>query len=590
MNIGEFSPQLEAWRSQLAALLRLTNESPSPPERLREVFDELQAVLEQLAVAEEDLRQQNEDLVRTRMAVEAERQRYQDLFDFAPDGYLLTDANGTIIEANRAVGTLFNISQKYLVGKPLITFVRQEERQHFISQLLQLQQLDRVQEWELCLQRRQGDSFEAALTVGAVSDRSGKLVALRWLVRDITERKRAEERAQLLAREQAARREAEAAQARITNILESITDAFVSVDAQWRYTYVNPQAEKILGKTAKELIGFNLWNVFPATTDSQSYTLFHQAVAEQVTVAYEEFSPIFNKWFAVRVYPSADGVSAYLLDITERKRTEEALQQRAEELAKANLLKDEFLAVVSHELRSPLTAMLGWVQTLRNCSLDAATTARALEIIERNAKAQTQLIDDLLDVSRIITGKLRLNIRSIELASIIKEVVETIRPAADAKGIKLKYLLEQAAGSILGDSERLHQVIWNLLSNAIKFTPEGGYVQIELKRLNSHVEIIVSDTGIGISAEFLPFIFERFRQADATTTRSYSGMGLGLAIVRHLVELHGGTVHVASPGQGLGTTFTVKLPVIGVCLASNPKDSADGKPTLVTEASLDYSS
>lgn len=590
MNIGEFSPQLEAWRSQLAALLRLTNESPSPPERLTEVFDELQAVLEQLAVAEEDLRQQNEELVQTRMAVEAERQRYQDLFDFAPDGYLLTDASGTILEANRAVATLFNISQKFLVGKPLITFVRIKEHQDFISQLLQLQQLDRVQEWELCLQRRQGDSFEAALTVGAVSDRFGKLVALRWMVRDITERKRTEERAQLLAREQAARREAEAAQARITNILESITDAFVSVDAQWRYTYVNPQAEKILGKTAKELIGFNLWNVFPATTDSQSYTLFHQAVAEQVTVAYEEFSPIFNKWFAVRVYPSADGVSAYLLDITERKRTEEALQQRAEELAKANLLKDEFLAVVSHELRSPLTAMLGWVQTLRNCSLDAATTARALEIIERNAKAQTQLIDDLLDVSRIITGKLRLNIRSIELASIIKEVVETVRPAADAKGIKLNYLLEQAAGSILGDSERLHQVIWNLLSNAIKFTTEGGYVQIELKRLNSQVEIIVSDTGIGLSAEFLPFIFERFRQADATTTRSYSGMGLGLAIVRHLVELHGGTVQVASPGQGLGTTFTVKLPVIGVCLASNPKDSADGKPTLVTEASLDYSS
>jgi PAS domain S-box-containing protein len=590
MNIGEFSPQLEAWRSQLAALLRLTNESPSPPELLTEVFDELQAVLEQLAVAEEDLRQQNEELVQTRMAVEAERQRYQDLFDFAPDGYLLTDASGTIIEANRAVATLFNISQKFLVGKPLITFVGLKEHQDFISQLLQLQQLDRLQEWELCLQRRQGESFEAALTVGAVSDRSGKLVALRWLVRDITERKRAEERAQLLAREQAARREAEAAQARITNILESITDAFVSVDAQWRYTYVNPQAEKILGKTAKELIGFNLWNVFPATTDSQSYTLFHQAVAEQVTVAYEEFSPIFNKWFAVRVYPSADGVSAYLLDITERKRTEEALQQRAEELAKANMMKDEFLAVVSHELRSPLTAMLGWVQTLRNCSLDAATTARALEIIERNAKAQTQLIDDLLDVSRIITGKLRLNIRSIELASIIKEVVETVRPAADAKGIKLKYLLEPAAGSILGDSERLHQVIWNLLSNAIKFTPEGGYVQIELKRLNSHVEIIVSDTGIGLGAEFLPFIFERFRQADATTTRSYSGMGLGLAIVRHLVELHGGTVHVASPGQGLGTTFTVKLPVIGVCLASNPKDSADGKPRLVTEASLDYSS
>lgn len=250
--------------------------------------------------------------------------------------------------------------------------------------------------------------------------------------------------------------------------------------------------------------------------------------------------------------------------IAERDRalaSEQAARAAAET---SNRLKDEFLAVVSHELRSPLNAMLGWVQMLRAGRLNETMTAKALETIERNARAQTQLIEDLLDVSRIITGKIRLNVRSCELVPIIEAAIDTVRLAADAKEVRLQSILDPWAGPVSGDSERLQQVIWNLLSNAIKFTPKKGRVQIRLERINSHVEITVSDTGIGISLDFQPYVFERFRQEDSSTTRSYNGLGLGLALVRHLVELHGGTVAVASPGVGQGTTFIVKLPLMPV--------------------------
>lgn len=251
----------------------------------------------------------------------------------------------------------------------------------------------------------------------------------------------------------------------------------------------------------------------------------------------------------------------FVLDLTESKRAEDLLRRQAEELSKANRLKDEFLATVSHELRTPLNAILGWATMMRAKQLDESTMNRGMEAIERNAKAQNQLINDLLDVSRIITGKLRLNVQPVALAPVIEAAIDSIRPAAEAKGIRLQSVLDPAAGPISGDPDRLQQIFWNLLSNAVKFTPKDGRVQVRLERVNSHVEIIVSDTGQGISPEFLPFVFERLQQADSTTTRSYGGMGLGLAIVRHLVELHGGVVQAMSPGEGQGSTFTVSLPV-----------------------------
>lgn len=264
---------------------------------------------------------------------------------------------------------------------------------------------------------------------------------------------------------------------------------------------------------------------------------------------------------------------------------ERIVKERTQELREANRIKDEFLATLSHELRTPLNAILGWAQLLRQRQLPAIAVDRALEVIERNAKLQTQLIDDLLDVSRIITGKLRLETRPVELVPIIEAAIDAMRPAAAAKAIQLTFDAQPSTSPIWGDKSRLQQIIWNLLSNAIKFTPTGGQVAVRLEQVENGegegetgtrksggkslesspasacARITVQDSGRGISPSFLPYVFDRFRQEESATTRSQGGLGLGLAIVRHLVELHGGTVEVASLGEGQGATFTVQLPL-----------------------------
>ncbi|HEY8559535.1 MAG TPA: PAS domain S-box protein [Pyrinomonadaceae bacterium] len=249
---------------------------------------------------------------------------------------------------------------------------------------------------------------------------------------------------------------------------------------------------------------------------------------------------------------------AQALERTRLYETEQKLRVQAEA---ANRMKDEFLATVSHELRTPLNSILGWSQMLRSNNLDAAAAERALATIERNARAQTQLIDDLLDVSRIITGKLRLSVSAVDLTTVAAAAADALRPAIEAKNIRLQTSLDRRAGFIPGDADRLQQVIWNLLSNAVKFTPEGGRVRIGIERIDSHVEIVVSDTGIGIDEEFLPHVFDRFRQFDGSKTRRQGGLGLGLAIVRQLVELHGGMVRAENNREGRGATFTVTLPL-----------------------------
>jgi signal transduction histidine kinase len=260
-----------------------------------------------------------------------------------------------------------------------------------------------------------------------------------------------------------------------------------------------------------------------------------------------------------RIVTGLAGQAAIAMD---NARLYEAARKAREDAETANRLKDEFLATVSHELRTPLNAIFGWSRLLRTGRLDSASASHAVEIIVRNAKAQEQIIEDILDVSRIITGKIRLHVSPIEIAPAIEAAIDSLRPTADARGVELQTVLDPASNVVLGDTNRLQQVVWNLLSNAIKFSPEGGRVQVALERVNSHhVEIRVNDTGQGISKEFLPYVFERFRQADSSTTRKYGGLGLGLAIVRHLVELHGGSVAADSPGEGLGATFTVKLPL-----------------------------
>ena len=250
------------------------------------------------------------------------------------------------------------------------------------------------------------------------------------------------------------------------------------------------------------------------------------------------------------------------------------------EVERVSRMKDEFLATLSHELRTPLNAILGWSQVLRIDPQLSADTAEGLSVIERNARSQAQIIEDLLDMSRIISGKLRLDVQRLDLGPVVQAAVETVRPAADARGVRLQVVIDPGTGPVSGDAGRLQQVLWNLLSNAIKFTPRAGRVQVLLQRVNSHIEISVSDTGQGIRPEFLPYVFDRFRQADASTTRHHGGLGIGLALVKQLVELHGGTVRAKSLGEGFGSTFVVMLPLM--ILHPEPHADADRRHPTAT--------
>jgi PAS domain S-box-containing protein len=281
------------------------------------------------------------------------------------------------------------------------------------------------------------------------------------------------------------------------------------------------------------------------------------------------------------------GYMGYCVDVHERKERERQIENERDEFLSrekvlrgetedVNRLKDEFLATVSHELRAPLNAIQGWVKLLRDGRLSPEETARALETIERGVRAQNRIISDLLDVSRIITGKLRLDARPIQPAAAIESAVESLRPVADAKEIDIELVLDNQAGPIAGDSDRLRQIVWNLVSNAIKFTPEQGQVQVKLERAEEHVEITVNDTGAGIAPDFLPFVFDRFRQGDGSSTRRQGGLGLGLAIVRHLTEMHGGSLRAQSPGPDQGATFVVKLPLIMRINETDKTDKTDG--------------
>ena len=262
---------------------------------------------------------------------------------------------------------------------------------------------------------------------------------------------------------------------------------------------------------------------------------------------------------------------SYRLQTTARTQAEDGQTEARASLSEveaASHLKDEFLATVSHELRNPLAPILTWTQLLRSGTLDEAKTRRALEVIEGNVASQAQLIDDLVDVSRVVSGKFRLDVRPIDLMPVIKAAADSQVPASDAKQIRLQFVLDERAGLISGDSERLQQVMWNLISNAIKFTPKGGRVQVVLQRAESHVEISVSDSGIGIDSAFLPHVFEPFRQGTGGSTRRHGGLGLGLSIVRHIVELHGGEITAFSEGPGLGSKFTIKFPLLATARES----------------------
>jgi hypothetical protein len=320
-------------------------------------------------------------------------------------------------------------------------------------------------------------------------------------------------------------------------------------------------------------------------------------LALETEVRFRRATDGVYRWHLLRAVPDCDdggnltGWIGTAIDIEEHKRSEQAridlLAQEREaraEAQSANRMKDEFLATVSHELRTPLTAILGWARIIRGGKLDPARFMRGLDVIERNGRAQAAIIDDILDVSRIITGKLRLELDAIDLPAVVQAAMDTVRPAADAKNIRLQWKSELPSQRYSGDPDRLQQIVWNLLSNAIKFTPKDGHVEVVTVQINSHLEIRVTDSGQGIHRDFLPHVFDRFRQADGTSTRRHGGLGLGLAIVRHLVELHGGTVEVDSPGEGLGATFTVRLPVRAVQVV--PREPREEIPSFAAAAGL----
>ena len=527
-----------------------------------------------------------------------------------------------------------------------------------------------------------------------------------------------------MQQEQALRLEAETAKQQVETILSSIRDGFYVLDQDWQFTYVNDRYCEMVGMQRAEILGQNVWQLFPAAVDTEVYPHFHQAITEQTPRQFEYFYAPWNNWYDHRIYPSSSGLTVFLADLTDRKQAEAELRQKnaildavnesaptpifvkdrqgriiyanpatlevlgksaaevigyrdcdiyanpedaiaimandqrimasgqtevveespdgvrtflgmkapycnetgevigligisndisdrvqierdrervlqqeqaAREAAEqANRIKDEFLAVLSHELRSPLNPILGWAKLLRNGKLNAAQTAQALATIERNAKLQSELIEDLLDVSRILQGKLSLNVSPIHLTSTINAAIETVRLAAEAKSITVETFFADELGQVSGDPTRLQQVVWNLLSNAVKFTPVGGRVTVQLEQRENQAQITISDTGKGIQPEFMPYIFDYFRQEDGATTRKFGGLGLGLAIVHHLVELHGGTVQAASAGEGQGATFTVQLPLMPIqSSASLEADAPDlslslsGVHILVADDELD---
>jgi PAS domain S-box-containing protein len=395
---------------------------------------------------------------------------------------------------------------------------------------------------------------------GAPIKSGGEMMGAVLIFRDITERRRAEQTRALLAQ-----------------IVDSSDDAILSKSLEGTITSWNHAAERMFGWNADEAIGESITLIIPPELRDEETMILSRLRQGQRIEHFETIrvakdgrrlnvsltvSPVRNK------YGEIIGASKIARNITSRVRAEEersillaserAARERAEAASRA---KDEFVAMISHEIRSPLNAIMGWSQMLRQGTLDQTATKNALESIERNARAQAQLVSDLLDISRVITGKLRINARPVDITTALDSALEAIRPAADARQITIAVEREPYATVVTGDTDRLQQVFWNLLSNAVKFTPRNGRVEIKIARSDSQLGITVSDTGAGISPEFLPFIFERFTQADTTTARKHAGLGLGLAIVRHIVELHGGTISAESEGVGKGTSFHISLPV-----------------------------
>jgi PAS domain S-box-containing protein len=444
--------------------------------------------------------------------------------------------------------------------------------------------------------RKDGSLFWANVVITAMRGGDGRLLGFAKVTRDLTQRRGHEE-------------ELRRSEERFRLLVEGVSDyAIFMLDANGRVVTWNVGAERIKGYSASDIIGQHFSVFYPEDVKESGWPEHELRVAGEtgkfIDTGWRVRKDGTTFWANVTITALRDdsgrllGYAKLTRDLTQTKRVEAielATRQREEMLEaersarmaaqRATRVKDEFLATLSHELRTPLSAILGWTQVLLRGgqTREPASLQRAIEVIDRNARVQVQLIDDLLDLSRIMTGKIRLDLHQVSLLSIVEAAVDSAMPAAQTKGLRLKAILGSGKDIVSADSTRLQQVVWNLLTNAIKFTPKGGQIQVLLQRVNSHLELSVSDTGIGIPASYLPHVFDRFSQRDSSTTRAFGGLGLGLAICKQLVELHGGSIRVASQGEGKGATFFVDLPLSIVQLEehSTPRihPTAEGHPT-----------
>jgi PAS domain S-box-containing protein len=472
------------------------------------------------------------------------RKAIEDIRDYA---IFLVDVDGIVTNWNVGAQHILGYTEAEIIGKDASKFFTSEDRAKNVpaKELATAATTGRAEDerWHM---RRDGSRFWASGVVTAVRDESGKLIGFSKVMRDMTERNKiTEERDRFFALSM---------------------DMLCIVHLDGRFQRVNLAFQKVLGFSEEELLAMHIFQLVHPDDLGKTISEYEGLAAGEPVTHMENRLRTKDetyKWVAWSYFPVPEDGLAFGVgrDMTELRQIHEVLRLRAQELEDANRVKDEFLATMSHELRTPLTSILGWSRLLQSNQLSDKEKERAVQVIQRNAEAQSKLIEDLLDVSRIITGKLKIEFQPVSFASITEGVINSLGPAIDAKQLRLETEIDPAAGPVLGDPARLQQIVTNLLSNAIKFTPNGGSIHVCLKRCDSHVQLAVKDTGVGIAAEHLPHIFERFRQVDSSNVRAHGGLGLGLAIVDYLARQQGGTVSANSEGLGKGAIFTVEFPL-----------------------------
>ena len=497
----------------------------------------------------------------------------------------MLDVTGHVATWNAGAKATKGYETQEIIGKHFSIFYTDEDRKAGKPQaiLAAVQRDGRVEDesWRV---RKDGSRFWANVVITALRDHQGAITGFAKVTRDLTQRRAAEENARTLVREQLARAASEHERRRLLTLLEQVP-ALVNFlrGPDLVFEFAHPKAVEAAG--GRPLTGKPLLVAIPEYRDQPFFGRLRHVLETGEPFRQHEALAWFERdgrrvesyWDSVYLpvrdpTGAIEGVMTFDLEVTQG-----VLARR--ELERVSRAKDEFLATMSHELRTPLNAILGWSTILKEAPRDETKLVRGLEVIERNARAQERLVSDLMDVSRIISGKLQLTLRLVEISSVVHAAADVVRHAAEAKGVRLVVDLDPDVGANVGDPDRLQQIVWNLLSNAIRFTPRGGRVLVTGQRSAAGICIRVEDTGAGISSEHLPYIFDRFRQIDSSITRSHGGLGLGLAIVRHLAEAHGGSVEAKSEGPDRGATFAVNLPIRAIVSAPPARESGPADPT-----------